>query len=274
MAQDSKVTFYKGTQEQYNSLSAADSNGIYFLSDTKSIYQGDTKYGGGDGADIATSTTAGIVKPGTDFDIAADGTLSLYQPIDITSFSSNVSTQEKGAKVESVTLSWNWNKTPASQTLKKGSDPYSIAASDKTKTISFSGPAALTTNTTFTLTATDARSASDSQSTTIQFLNGRYYGIGNITDPDQCDNAFIQGLTKTLASSRTTSFSVTAGSGQYIYFAIPSSFGTPSFFVGGFEGGFDLFKTFSYTNSSGYAESYTVYKSTNPNLGSTTVEVK
>lgn len=274
MAQDSKVTFYKGTQEQYNSLSAADSNGIYFLSDTKSIYQGDTKYGGGDGVDIATSTTAGIVKPGTDFDIAADGTLSLYQPIDITSFSSNIPTQEKGAKVESVTLSWNWNKTPASQTLKKGSESYSVAASDKTKTISFSSTAALTTNTTFTLTATDARSASDSQSTTIQFLNGRYYGIGNITDPSLCDNSFIQGLTKTLASSRTTSFTVTAGSGQYIYFAIPSSFGTPSFFVGGFEGGFDLFKTFSYTNPSNYAESYTVYKSTNPNLGTTTVEVK
>ena len=273
MAQKSKVTFYTGLQEQYNSLSAADSNGIYFLSDTKSIYQGGTKYSGG-GAEIATSTTAGIIKPGTDFDIDAEGTLSLYRPIDIASFSSNVSTQEKGKKVESVTLSWNWNKTPALQILKKGTESYSIAASDKTKTISFSGPAALTTNTTFTLTATDARGARDSQSTTIQFLNGRYYGIGNITNPDQCNNTFIQGLTKTLASSRITSFTVTAGSGQYIYFAIPSSFGTPSFFVGGFEGGFDKFKTFSYTNPSNYAESYTVYKSTNSNLGTTTVEVK
>lgn len=273
MAQKSKVTFYTGTQEQYNSLSAADSNGIYFLSDTKSIYQGGTKYSGG-GVEIATSTTAGIIKPGTDFDIDAEGTLSLYKPIDITSFSSNVSTQEKGKKVESVTLSWNWNKTPALQILKKGTESYSIAASDKTKTISFSGPAALTTNTTFTLTAADARGARDSQSTTIQFLNGRYYGIGNITDPNLCNNTFIQGLTKTLASSRITSFTVTAGSGQYIYFAIPSSFGTPSFFVGGFEGGFNKFKTFSYTNSSNYAESYTVYKSTNSNLGTTTVEVK
>ena len=46
------------------------------------------------------------------------------------------------------------------------------------------------------------------------------------------------------------------------------------FFVGGFEGGFALEKTFDYTNPSGYTEAYDVYKSTNAGLGSTKVDVK
>lgn len=274
MAQNLKVTFYEGTQEQYNSLSAAEDNGIYFLSDTQSIYKGNIKYGGSGNVNIATSSSAGIIKPGTDFDIAEDGTLSLYQPINIVSFTSNIPTQEKGSKVESIVFSWDWNKTPSNQEISTGSAKYSINSTDKTKTLSFSDSAALTQNTTFTLKISDERKAEDSRNLTIQFLNGRYYGIGNITDPSQCDDNFIQSLNKTLAASRQTSFNVTANNGQYIYFAIPTSFGTPSFFVGGFEGGFDIFKIFSYTNPSGYSESYTVYKSTNANLGTTTVEVK
>ena len=61
---------------------------------------------------------------------------------------------------------------------------------------------------------------------------------------------------------------------RYIYYAIPHRLGTPVFFVGGFEGGFALEKTFDYQNPSGYTESYDVYKSTNAGLGSTTVTVK
>ena len=50
--------------------------------------------------------------------------------------------------------------------------------------------------------------------------------------------------------------------------------GKPTFYVGGFEGGFDLLHTFLYTNSKGYSENYYVYKSINSSLGSTSVEVK
>lgn len=271
-AQD-KVTFYEGTQSQYNGLASKDDNGIYFLSDTQSIYKGDTLYGGGSGdVEIATPDSAGIIKPGSDFDIAADGTLTLYKKIDITSFSNSVNNVEKGSEVSSAVFSWAINKAPSTLTLKKGTENYTVSTSDRSKILAFNPP--LTTNSTFTITATDARTASDSMNSSINFLNGRYWGIGTVTSADDINNAFVLGLTKELSSSRTKTFTVNAGAGQYIYYAIPSAFGTPSFFVGGFEGGFDLLKNFEFQNSEGYSESYNVYKSTNANLGNTTVEVK
>ena len=45
-------------------------------------------------------------------------------------------------------------------------------------------------------------------------------------------------------------------------------------YVGGFEGGFDDPIEQTVVNNSGYAETYYIYKSTNANLGETTVEVK
>lgn len=272
MPSESKVTFYQGTQSQYDGLGSKDTNGIYFLSDTQSIYKGDTKYGGSGDVEVATSTSAGIVKPGPDFDVAADGTITLYKPIDVTSFTNNVGNVEKGSKISSVTLSWAVNKTPTSQQLSKGTENYSVTATDTSKVLSFDP--AITSNSTFTIKATDARGASDSLSTAINFLNGVYYGIGTVTATENCNDSFVQTLTKVLSSSRVRSFTVNAGAGQYIYYALPTSLGTPTFFVGGFEGGFSLFHTFEYTNPSGFKESYNVYKSTNANLGNTTVEVK
>lgn len=269
MAQ-TKVTFYQGLQSEYDSAITKDPNGIYFLSDSKTIYKGSVKYGSD--VQYATSTDAGIVKPSSDFDVAADGTLSLYKAIAVNSISNNVNTQEKGKSISSVTVSWTTNKTPSSLSLSNDSSTFTPAVSAKSQTITYATP--LTSNATFTLTAKDARGAASSKSTYVSFLNGKYYGVGTVTSAASVTNSFVQGLTKQLASSRTGSFTVSAGTGQYIYFATPATFGTPAFFVGGFEGGFDLLSTFSYTNPSGYTESYNVYKSTNAGLGSTTVEVK
>ena len=132
----------------------------------------------------------------------------------------------------------------------------------------------LTSTTTFRISATDTHNKTASKDTTIYFYHGKYYGVSEISSAEYIDSAFIQKLTKQLVSGRTGKFSVNAGNGQYIYFAIPSSFGTPVFFVGGFEGGFDLIKTLEYTNSSGGKTTYNVYRSTNANLGSTEVEVR
>ena len=63
------------------------------------------------------------------------------------------------------------------------------------------------------------------------------------------------------------------GEGQYIFYCVPASFGSCSFKVGGFEGGFNKVDTIQFTNASGYTESYDIYKSTNSNLGNTTVVV-
>jgi hypothetical protein len=55
-------------------------------------------------------------------------------------------------------------------------------------------------------------------------------------------------------------------------FAFPKRLGTVTFWVGGFQGGFEDPETVSVTNANGWTEDYYVWRSTNSNLGATVVE--
>ena len=189
-----------------------------------------------------------------------------YEPIEIISFGHNAGVKEIGSTAASVTLSWALNKDPESQDI--DGTPMSLDARQYTI-----GTANLTGNKTYKLTVTDERDTSVSRTTTVTFLNGIYYGVGAV-NADNTNNAFIQSLTKVLSDTRVRDFTVTANTGEYIFYCIPSRLGTPTFFVGGFEGGFDLLKNIAYTNPSGYEEDYAVYRSVQTGLGKTTVNVK
>ena len=189
-----------------------------------------------------------------------------YEPIEIISFTHNAGIKEIGSTAASVTLTWNLNKDPASQNV--DGTPVSLEARQYTI-----GTANLTGNKTYTLTVTDDKDTSVSKTTTVTFLNGVYYGVGSV-NADNTNNDFIQSLTKVLSDTRVRDFTVTANTGEYIFYCIPSRLGTPTFFVGGFEGGFDLLKNIAYTNPSGYEEDYAVYRSVQTGLGKTTVNVK
>lgn len=66
-------------------------------------------------------------------------------------------------------------------------------------------------------------------------------------------------------------FSCNTGVGQYIWVYIPNSITSdPKFYVGGFEGGFTKVESIPALNN----ETYTLYRSDNPNLGSITVNLK
>lgn len=71
---ESKIIFYEGTQEEYDS-SSKDENGIYFITDSKAIYKGSVKYSGE--SEIATPASPGVIKPGESFEVSSDGTLNL-----------------------------------------------------------------------------------------------------------------------------------------------------------------------------------------------------
>ncbi len=188
-----------------------------------------------------------------------------YVPIDITAIENNVSTVEMGRTVEAVTISWAINKEPASQTV--NGEAVDVSARSKEITGTF------TENTKFTVAVVDEKKATDSASTSITFLNGVYYGVldtgTDISDP----SAVILSLTRKLQSSKAISFTVTAGDSESIVYALPTRYGTPSFAVGGFEGGFSNVGTVDFTNASGYTESYDIWASDNVGLGSTTVKV-
>lgn len=187
-----------------------------------------------------------------------------YFEIAITSFTHSMGNQEKGSTLNDVTLKWVTNKTPKILSI----DDVEIDAKLKTITL---GEQGLTQNKTYKLKAVDDRDYTVEKTTTISFYNGIYYGVG--AEITTVTNTFIQTLTKKLQASRVTEFTVTSDSGKYIYFAIPASYGEPTFTVGGFTGGFYKLSTLNYTNPSGFSENYNVYRSVNSDLGTTKVSV-
>ena len=119
---------------------------------------------------IATTEVAGKVKPSSDFDIAADGTLSLYKEITL-SASVSPSTVEQGTVVATVTVSWSTNKPPASVTV----DGVSVDVSDTSKQLT---EQSITSDRTFVVVASDARK-SVTKSPGIRFLRYVYSKIGS-----------------------------------------------------------------------------------------------
>ena len=254
-------------------------NGDWFL--------GDTDTGVKAAAEAATHEKAGIVKPNMDFDIAEDGTLSLYKPIEVSSISlSTVATQEIGTTVNGLEASWVLSKPEASQTLianYSGSSSGTIipltkgirtsselSGSDLEKwrvAVDGHNNGALIV----TLFAWDERGAKTVKGASIDWYNGVYTGAPET--PAAIDSAFVLELTKSLQGDRAKTFTANAGAGEYIWYACPVSYGTPNFNVGGFDGGFSKVKTFDFTNASGYTEVYQVWRSDNAGLGVTTVKV-
>ena len=185
----------------------------------------------------------------------------LYVPLTINLTSNKPTTIEKGTIIDSVIFSWSYNKDITSQKFNNQALEVSVR--------SFAYNTPFNTNKSFKLEANDGK-GDFSKSISFNFLNGRYWGVSNAST---YDSDFIKSLSKELSSSRNKTFTVNCGEGQHIFYCVPTSFGNCSFKVGGFEGGFNKVNTIQFTNASGYTENYDIYKSTNSNLGNTTVVV-
>lgn len=193
-----------------------------------------------------------------------------YVKIAINSLTATNSSNEIGSTVEATDVAWTLNKEPKTQKIKFSSEAEeSLGTSVRSK--SYTGKK-VTSNSIIKLTVTDERDASVSKQVTIQFQPKVYYGVSD--DPNALDSPAINALTGVLASSKARTFSADAGEGEHIVYIIPSSFGTPTFNVGGFDGGFKKAKTIEHTNASGYKQNYDIWQSVQPGLGSTSVTVK
>lgn len=163
-----------------------------------------------------------------------------------------------------------------SHTYGGGRNPE-VSASDYTQT-ALDGPAInrgreVGESVTFRLSATIS-GGTHTKDATLTYVNERIWGVSavDIDDGTKIDT-FRAAQSKELSNALAKTFAVTAGSGEYIYYLIRSALGTPTFTVGGFEGGFALNATVSWPNARGFTEDFDVWRSDNPSLGATTVVV-
>lgn len=187
-----------------------------------------------------------------------------YVAITISSFECDKKVIEIGSTVKDITFTWKINKTP--ETLLLDGEEMDVNSSSYRKT-----GLSITSRKDFTLKAVDNREATASKTVSVNFYNGVYYGVSAI--PETVDSTFIVSLQKTLQSTKTKTFNIASQDNDYIWYALPSRYGTPTFNVGGFDGGFTRKEILDYTNPSGYTEEYWVYRSDNCNLGQKTVKV-
>ena len=207
-------------------------------------------------ADLATLTTvvSGKADESEAVEIRARLDALEYKSIQINSFSAAPPINEMGSS-QTITLAWTLNKQATSQNI----NGAPVTGNSKQYT-------GVTTSTSYTLNVSDGQTSA-SKTAYITFANRIYYGAA-------ADLATVTSLSSVLSNDPERTITVNAGAGEYIIYAIPARLGDVTFFVSGFEGGFEDPVEQTLTNSSGYAESYKVYRSTNANLGETTVEVR
>lgn len=193
-----------------------------------------------------------------------------YVAIAFVSASATNTTNEIGSTVTETAVTWSFNKEPKTQTIKFGTEVAEVL--DKTiRSKTYSGKT-ITSSINIVITATDERDAQASRTLNITFQPRAYWGVAQ--NKEFYDSADILALSESaLTSTRTRNINVNAGEGEHIIYAIPANFGTPTFKINGFEGGFVKVSTIDFTNASGYMQNYDVYKSVNPNLGNTQVVV-
>ena len=91
------------------------------------------------------------------------------------------------------------------------------------------------------------------------------YYFGKVAD-NSIDAQQVAALTPALYVDTNPVWTVSAGPGEYLYYAHPISLSDPVFSYQGFQGGFLDHGTVNLTTATGL-QTYRVWRSTNPNLG-------
>ena len=187
-----------------------------------------------------------------------------YVPISVSSLSASPSSTEHGGIVTSIIFNWSTSGAAAIAAT--------LAGQDVLNKTSLTYSTSITDTTTYTLSVTDARAHTATRNVTIPFYWRVHWGTSASTTG--LDSSFVLGLSNsTLSNTRTRTINVMAATGEYIYYAIPTSYGTPIFNVGGFDGGFSAVASFTHTNQYNQTVPFTLYRSDNSGLGTQTVKI-
>ena len=198
--------------------------------------------------------------------IALTGNLSLSQ-----------SNNEIGSSISLVNLAWSYNKSIISQSLNNtiGTLPTTSTSYNYAPTLP------ITSNTTFILTASDGTNTIN-PSTSVSFLNKRYWGTLPTISGGLPSNSQILSSNSELSNSRSKTIvydcSNPAG-GNFFWFAYPASLGIGSVTVNNlsFTDWYNPSNPtvsnttpalISLTNASGYTSNYYIYRVFNSQSGS------
>lgn len=185
-----------------------------------------------------------------------------FIPLSISSFECEPKLAEIGSTINTVDFTWTLGGTPT--VLKINNTDIALGTSQIT--LSDLG---LEEDKEFTLYAEDRKANNVSATTQLLFVNKVFHGVQEI--PSEYNTSFINRLIGQLQTGKEGVIDVVANENQYIYYALPKSYGDCVFTSGGFSGGFTKIDTISYTNDYGVATDYDIWKSDNANLGQTNI---
>lgn len=216
--------------------------------------------------DVTTSLDGGedvYIKQGDNFRRVPLSVLEArinYKPITVDTVTVLPNPAERGSVLPSVTVSWSLSKVPTALTV-AGQEVTPAKTGSVTVSSGITG-----TDQTFTVVAVDERGHTAQKSATLCYYNRIYWFAAADFDAE-----IPVGGSSVLSNTKARTITVNAEVGEYIWYVLPHRLGTPTFAVGGFEGGFSMIATETLTNGSGYSELYNIYRSDNAGLGTVTV---
>jgi hypothetical protein len=132
----------------------------------------------------------------------------------------------------------------------------------------------------FTLTAQDTSAVNPVAATHTVRWRPRVYA-GSVLHPGAVapplTEALVEALPSQLLASRQTTISSSPGHNEHIYYAAPTAYGDPTFFIDGIlPGGFQLVGDVTLTSNTAnpVTQTYRVWRSDQDNLGPTVVDVQ
>lgn len=182
--------------------------------------------------------------------------INYLHPLNMTAYNLSPSIAQKGDTVQAVTITFAANRKNVK---------FTYGGAEVASGLRVEGP--FRADIAFPIKAELGNTAVEA-SGTLQFVSPIWYGAARNIE----DGTGLSVLTKKLQGNRRTTFTVNCEEGKHIFFAVPVSYGTPVFNVGGFEGGF--MRTYRIKNTEyGYEETYDLWMSVNTGLGNTAVTV-
>lgn len=161
-----------------------------------------------------------------------------YIPLKILNFTNDINYVEKNHSYDgNIIFNWEIDGQPTSQEIMiQGRPSRPVDASARTYTYELNS--ALSDNTTFILSAQGSMGSPVTATSDIIFTYKVFYGAAFAPEGEYTPD-FLQSLAgSSLQETKETTFTIDNVENQYIYFALPQSYGTPIFSVGGFVGGF------------------------------------